>query len=58
VDVVLTSDFGARAISDLDAGATSSAVFTTRQAAIPTGTVLATADGASLEAAYPAANCG
>ncbi|WP_240193015.1 immunoglobulin-like domain-containing protein [Glycomyces sp. YM15] len=58
VDVVLTSDFGARAIADLDAGATSSVVFSTRQAAIPAGAVLATADGASLEAAYPAANCG
>jgi hypothetical protein len=55
---VLSSDFGAKAITDLDPGATSSAVFSTRQAAVPAGTVVATAGGASLEAAYPAATCG
>jgi trimeric autotransporter adhesin len=58
VDVVLSSDFGAKAITDLEPGATSSSVFTTRLGAIPAGKVLASVSGSSREAAYPAVTCG
>jgi hypothetical protein len=57
-DVVLTSDFGAKAVTGLAAGSTSSVVFTTRLPDVPAGTVTAAAGGASVETAYPAANCG
>jgi hypothetical protein len=58
LDVVLSSDFGTKRIFGLEAGATSSVAFTTRLPAVPAGKVLATAEGASVEAPYAAATCG
>ncbi|MFG3340692.1 immunoglobulin-like domain-containing protein [Glycomyces sp. NPDC048151] len=58
LDIALASAYGDKGITGLAPGASASVVFITRQAAIPAGTVTATADGATLEAAYPAASCG
>ncbi|MCD0443158.1 Ig-like domain-containing protein [Glycomyces sp. A-F 0318] len=58
VDITLSSDFGTKTVTGLEPGAASSVAFTTRLTAVPAGTVTATADGAAVEAAYPAAACG
>ncbi|MEU6249406.1 immunoglobulin-like domain-containing protein [Glycomyces sp. NPDC047010] len=58
VDVVLSSGFGTKTLTGLAPGAAASAAFATRQAAVTAGTVTATADGAVLETAYPAIDCG
>lgn len=57
IDVTLTTAYGAKTIPGLKPGASSSAAFSTRKDSIPAGTVTATADGATIGAAYPATAC-
>lgn len=58
LDVALSSTYGAKAISGLQPGATTSVVFSTRLADIQAGRVTATAAGSSVVANYSAATCG
>lgn len=59
VTAMLGSAYGTRAFSEIPAGKTVSAAFSTRAASIPAGTVTAqTEAGSPVEAGYAAANCG
>ncbi|NQX13775.1 hypothetical protein HQQ80_19280 [Microbacteriaceae bacterium VKM Ac-2855] len=55
----VTTAYGSKALPTLAPGATASAVFTTRAASVPAGSVTASVPGAQpVTAPYPAATCG
>lgn len=58
IDVTVTTPYGEKAGVQIDAGATSTNAFSTREAGIPAGEVSASSGGTTSYNEYPAANCG